>query len=94
MDLGQDQAGRDQLRATAQRGPEEAARLGMVLITRAEERDPALLSAHSGPRTADAMPRSGLGNQRLREMAVDLLAQIGRKPLHHPAGYQQRVLRR
>ena len=52
----------------------------------------ALLSTNSRSGAAGAVPRAGLGNKRLGEVAVDLVAEVWREPLDHPAGCQQWIV--
>src|SRR5688572_7491452 len=52
------------------------------------------LSTKSLPGTPLSCPVAGtlFGNEGLREIPVEVLARVGRKPVDHPTGAQQRIL--
>jgi hypothetical protein len=92
VDLGWDQVGCNQPGSAAQRIPKQRVRLGVVLVARAEERDRGTVIAEQQTGAGGAIPRAGLGKKRLGEVAVDLVAEVWRERLHHPAGCQQWIV--
>jgi hypothetical protein len=53
---------------------------------------PLSTNSRTGPAAPRAVWRGLLGNERLRQVAVELLAAVGREPVDHTAGGEQRIL--